>query len=216
MQLNPRQLYLSLVGFAFAFVVITLLQRGTFLGPKAVREPIVTPSSSAAQQLANKENILEKSTDPNTLFGFIRSMSANGNEYSIEFDEAEFIENSTPSSTGDTKPGIADLAAIEDGMCGVQVSEAHIGECASSGFYIRNNSTTTKKFLLNPSVNITVIAQSPTVGVHPQPIRLRNFQKAFLTPASPYSDPYYALIDGPYTIKLENDVVVELTSFYTP
>lgn len=171
---------------------------------------------SITQQPPQKEVILERSADPTMLFGFIRSMKTSGNTVSITFDEAEFIKNRISSPTEDLGPGSADLAMIEDGKCAVDSNEVSLGECALNGFYVRNNSTVTKTLTLDASTNITVLISSENEGVYPQSITLQELQQAFLNPSSEQHTLYYALVEGPYTVSLNKNTVVDLRSFYLP
>lgn len=168
------------------------------------------------QQPPQKEVILERSADPTMLFGFIRSIETRDNKTFITFDEAELIQSRASSSTEDLGPRSVDLAMIEDGKCAVDSNEVNLGECAPNGFYIRNNSTTTKTLALDASTNIIVLVSSENEGVYPQSITLQELQQALSNPSSKQHALYYALAEGPYTVSLKKDAVVELRSFYLP
>lgn len=176
----------------------------------------VSEQPPITQQPPQKEVILERSADPTMLFGFIRSIETRDNKTFITFDEAELIQSRASSSTEDLGPGSADLAMIEDGKCAVDSNEVNLGECAPNGFYIRNNSTTTKTLALDASTNIIVLVSSENEGVYPQSITLQELQQALSNPSSKQHALYYALVEGPYTASLKKDAAVELRSFYLP
>ncbi len=202
LMMNRRWIPLSLLVLACGILVMIISQRSS--------------RQDSTQQSPQKEVILERSADPTMLFGFIRSMKTDGDTASITFDEAEFIQNRTSSPTEDLGPGSADLAMIEDGKCAADIRSVSLGECAPNGFYVRNNSTATKTLLLDPSTRITVLVSSETEGVHPQSITLQEFQQALLNPSSEQHTLYYALAEGPYTVSLKKNTVVDLRSFYLP
>jgi hypothetical protein len=98
--------------------------------------------------------VLEQSPDPNHLFGYIRSIREDEGILYAEFDLAEWITNDhSPTSTPESAMQ-ADLAAAEDGNCGYTPEEATPGSCAPNGFYIRNNSTSTRMIPINSDVII--------------------------------------------------------------
>lgn len=176
----------------------------------------VSEQPPITQQPPQKEVILERSADPTMLFGFIRSIETRDNKTFITFDEAEFIQNRASSPTEDLGPGSADLAMIEDGKCAADIRSVSLGECAPNGFYIRNNSTATKTLSLDASTNITVLVSSENEGVYPQSITLQELRQMFSNPSSEQHTLYYALVEGPYTVSLNKNMVVDLRSFYLP
>lgn len=125
---------------------------------KASQNAINPPESSSFRRrdvpVKTGQTVIEREKNPNELFGFIRSIREKDGTLYAEFDLAEWITNDhSPTSTPESVMA-ADLAAAEDSKCGYTPEEVTVGACAPNGFYIRNNSTSTRLLPISPDAII--------------------------------------------------------------
>ncbi len=151
--------------------------------------------------------ILEKGTDPNQLFGFFVSLETKKGKMIAMFDPAEFISNEHVVSIA---PGAADIAAIADGQCGVLLAEAHLGSCAPNGFYIRNNSSTTKTFEIPSTAKIQLLSYVGDDNGSLKSVSRETFIRSLNDPTEYYSP------EGPYIIDFIDGAVTAITARYIP
>lgn len=185
--------------------------------PAKISRPITDASPFFEKEFSPRLKKLEKPIDENHLFGYIKSIEERDRKTFIDFDLAEWISNRYDESQSNwMTPGVGDLAAIEDGACGVPIEQAVSGSCTPNGFYIRNNSTSTEFLEIHPSSTVTVLGIKKYGNEDPHvDISFDRFKKIFTNP-SMYESEYIWIEGYPYHIELLHGRVIKITAKYLP
>jgi hypothetical protein len=153
--------------------------------------------------------------------GYIKSILGSNGNYSLKIDYTEWLIGKNAIN-----------AALEDGECSIEgksktqaIQELETydismgygvyGNCAPNGYYIRNQNTKLRTFLISNTVNITTITKPTGDGLysdpelHQEPIFIESFKPLF-------QNNTIWTQNIPFWITLNNGVITEITEQYLP
>lgn len=168
--------------------------------------------------------MIEKSEDQNRMFAYIKSFRGKEEKLYLELDTAEFFSDEISETMPTSTAIAADMAMYEDGLCDLGL--AQIGACTGSGFYIRNNSSSTQEFQVSSFALVRVMHESPVRRyVYPDGtwketiVSLKKFIsiiESFLLMSEGRDDSFIYPRLPPYWLTIKDGQIVEIQEQYIP